>query len=132
MEILKDRPAWFRDCRRHEVYTMLPTGNGGTIELLYTQVSFFSCSIFLFRSIWLLFRLKKKFNIFLDICSNNTGSCTGFLDPQIHHKFRQWKHCGMQLKFSRMFFADHYASLCFGQWISCICINKGLHFFFLV
>lgn len=39
-EILKNRPAWSRDCRRHEVYTMLPTGNGGTIELLYTQVSF--------------------------------------------------------------------------------------------
>ncbi|KAL8089849.1 hypothetical protein AgCh_039351 [Apium graveolens] len=38
VEILKDRPAWFRDCRRHEVYTMLPTGNGGTIELLYTQI----------------------------------------------------------------------------------------------
>ncbi|KAL0417720.1 UNVERIFIED_CONTAM: Homeobox-leucine zipper protein REVOLUTA [Sesamum radiatum] len=37
-EILKDRPSWFRDCRSLEVFTMFPAGNGGTIELLYTQV----------------------------------------------------------------------------------------------
>ncbi|CAA0812000.1 Homeobox-leucine zipper protein REVOLUTA [Striga hermonthica] len=36
-EILKDRPCWFRDCRSLEVFTMFPAGNGGTIELLYTQ-----------------------------------------------------------------------------------------------
>ena len=38
-EILKDRPSWFRDCRSLEVFTMFPAGNGGTIELVYTQVS---------------------------------------------------------------------------------------------
>ncbi|OWM84197.1 hypothetical protein CDL15_Pgr028189 [Punica granatum] len=37
-EILKDRPLWFRDCRNLEVFTMFPAGNGGTIELIYTQV----------------------------------------------------------------------------------------------
>lgn len=37
-EILKDRPSWFRDCRSLEIYTMLPAGNGGTIELVYTQM----------------------------------------------------------------------------------------------
>nr|GMD28358.1 homeobox-leucine zipper protein REVOLUTA [Ipomoea batatas] len=37
-EILKDRPCWFRDCRSLEVFTMFPAGNGGTIELLYTQI----------------------------------------------------------------------------------------------
>ncbi|GER33092.1 homeobox leucine-zipper protein [Striga asiatica] len=37
VEILKDRPSWFRDCRSLEVFTMFPAGNGGTIELLYTQ-----------------------------------------------------------------------------------------------
>ncbi|KAJ4883704.1 Homeobox-leucine zipper protein REVOLUTA [Raphanus sativus] len=36
-EILKDRPAWFRDCRSLEVFTMFPAGNGGTIELVYMQ-----------------------------------------------------------------------------------------------
>lgn len=37
-EILKDRPSWFRDCRSLEVFTMFPAGNGGTIELVYTQM----------------------------------------------------------------------------------------------
>ncbi|KAJ8751347.1 hypothetical protein K2173_016538 [Erythroxylum novogranatense] len=37
-EILKDRPSWFRDCRSLEVYTMFPAGNGGTIELVYSQI----------------------------------------------------------------------------------------------
>ncbi|KAJ8504596.1 hypothetical protein OPV22_005482 [Ensete ventricosum] len=36
-EIIKDRPAWFHDCRNLEVFTMFPTGNGGTIELVYMQ-----------------------------------------------------------------------------------------------
>ncbi|KAK3153941.1 hypothetical protein QOZ80_2BG0183540 [Eleusine coracana subsp. coracana] len=38
VEILKDRPSWFRDCRSLEVCTMLPAGNGGTIELVYMQM----------------------------------------------------------------------------------------------
>ncbi|GMG98800.1 hypothetical protein Nepgr_000640 [Nepenthes gracilis] len=37
-EILKDRPSWFRDCRSLEVFAMFPAGNGGTIELIYTQI----------------------------------------------------------------------------------------------
>ncbi|KAI5399573.1 hypothetical protein KIW84_064781 [Lathyrus oleraceus] len=37
VEILKDRSTWFRDCRSSEMFTMFSTGNGGTIELLYTQ-----------------------------------------------------------------------------------------------
>uniref|UniRef100_A0A1J3JA86 Homeobox-leucine zipper protein REVOLUTA n=1 Tax=Noccaea caerulescens TaxID=107243 RepID=A0A1J3JA86_NOCCA len=37
VEILKDRPSWFRDCRSLEVFTMFPAGNGGTIELVYMQ-----------------------------------------------------------------------------------------------
>ncbi|XP_073392827.1 homeobox-leucine zipper protein HOX32 isoform X1 [Physcomitrium patens] len=37
-EVLKDRPAWLEDCRRMEVLGALPTGNRGTIELLYTQM----------------------------------------------------------------------------------------------
>jgi len=38
VEILKDRATWYRDCRSSEVFTMFPAGNGGTIELVYTQV----------------------------------------------------------------------------------------------
>ncbi|CAL0321937.1 unnamed protein product [Lupinus luteus] len=36
-DILKDRPSWFRECRSLEVFTTVPAGNGGTIELVYTQ-----------------------------------------------------------------------------------------------
>lgn len=38
-EILKDQPSWFRDCRAVDVLNVLPTANGGTIELLYMQVT---------------------------------------------------------------------------------------------
>ncbi|KAK9168818.1 hypothetical protein Syun_000958 [Stephania yunnanensis] len=37
-DILKDRPSWFRECRNLEVFSMLPAGNGGTIELIYMQM----------------------------------------------------------------------------------------------
>eukprot|EP00252_Welwitschia_mirabilis_P026268 TRINITY_DN8537_c0_g2_i4.p1 TRINITY_DN8537_c0_g2~~TRINITY_DN8537_c0_g2_i4.p1 ORF type:complete len:621 (-),score=81.81 TRINITY_DN8537_c0_g2_i4:78-1940(-) len=38
VEILKDRPSWLRDCRCLDVLTAFSTGNGATIELLYTQM----------------------------------------------------------------------------------------------
>jgi hypothetical protein len=37
-EILKDRPSWFRDCRCLDIMSVIPTGSGGTIELIYMQV----------------------------------------------------------------------------------------------
>nr|ABD75295.1 class III homeodomain-leucine zipper protein C3HDZ1 [Marchantia polymorpha] len=37
-DVLKDRPAWLRDCRRLDVLGAFPTGNGGTVELIYTQM----------------------------------------------------------------------------------------------
>ncbi|KAG8092904.1 hypothetical protein GUJ93_ZPchr0012g21079 [Zizania palustris] len=36
-EILKDRPSWYRDCRCVDILHVIPTGNGGTIELIYMQ-----------------------------------------------------------------------------------------------
>ncbi|KAJ6844747.1 homeobox-leucine zipper protein HOX32-like [Iris pallida] len=36
-ELLKDRPSWYRDCRSLDVLTVIPTGNGGIIELIYMQ-----------------------------------------------------------------------------------------------
>ncbi|XP_073299307.1 homeobox-leucine zipper protein ATHB-15-like isoform X1 [Primulina huaijiensis] len=38
VEMLKDRPSWFRDCRTVDVLTVLPTASGGTIEILYMQL----------------------------------------------------------------------------------------------
>ena len=37
-EILKDRPSWFRDCRCLDIMSVITTGSGGTIELIYMQV----------------------------------------------------------------------------------------------
>lgn len=37
-EILKDRPSWHRECRRFDVRSVIPTGNGGIVELIYIQV----------------------------------------------------------------------------------------------
>ncbi|EOA26257.1 hypothetical protein CARUB_v10022629mg [Capsella rubella] len=37
-EILKDRPSWLRDCRCVDTLSVIPAGNGGTIELIYTQM----------------------------------------------------------------------------------------------
>ncbi|KAG6418315.1 hypothetical protein SASPL_120518 [Salvia splendens] len=37
-EILKDRPSWLSNCRAVDVLNVLPTANGGTVELLYMQL----------------------------------------------------------------------------------------------
>ncbi|KAH9301726.1 hypothetical protein KI387_013309, partial [Taxus chinensis] len=37
-DVLKDRPAWFRDCRRMEMLGALTTSSGATVEFLYTQM----------------------------------------------------------------------------------------------
>ncbi|KAK9078337.1 hypothetical protein SSX86_002394 [Deinandra increscens subsp. villosa] len=52
-EILKDRPSWFRDCRSVDVIDVLPTANGGTIELLYMQL-YAPTTLPTARDFWLL------------------------------------------------------------------------------
>ncbi|KAJ8755728.1 hypothetical protein K2173_024272 [Erythroxylum novogranatense] len=52
-EILKDRPSWFRDCRALDVLNVLPTANGGTIELLYMQL-YAPTTLAPARDFWLL------------------------------------------------------------------------------
>ncbi|KAL2319386.1 hypothetical protein Fmac_028355 [Flemingia macrophylla] len=52
-EILKDRPSWFRDCRAFDVLNVLPTANGGTIELLYIQL-YAPTTLAPARDFWLL------------------------------------------------------------------------------
>lgn len=74
---------------------MFPAGNGGTIELVYTQVSTNGCYfMFLLLSTCESSCPEKEHQIASDICSNYTGSCTGFLDFKIHYKLRQWQSCG--------------------------------------
>ncbi|XP_057976689.1 homeobox-leucine zipper protein ATHB-15 [Malania oleifera] len=52
-EILKDRPSWFRDCRAVDILNVLPTANGGTIELLYMQL-YAPTTLAPARDFWLL------------------------------------------------------------------------------
>ncbi|XP_022964454.1 homeobox-leucine zipper protein ATHB-15-like isoform X1 [Cucurbita moschata] len=52
-EILKDQPSWFRDCRAVDVLNVLPTANGGTIELLYMQL-YAPTTLAPARDFWLL------------------------------------------------------------------------------
>ncbi|WJX91945.1 Homeobox-leucine zipper protein ATHB-15, variant 2 [Trifolium repens] len=52
-EILKDRPLWFRDCRAVDIVNVLPTANGGTIELLYMQL-YAPTTLAPARDFWLL------------------------------------------------------------------------------
>jgi homeobox-leucine zipper protein len=37
-EVLKDRPSWLPDCHRLSILSSFTTGNGGTVELMYTQM----------------------------------------------------------------------------------------------
>lgn len=43
-EILKDRMSWYRECRCLDVLSIVPTGSGGTIELMYMQVKWLNRS----------------------------------------------------------------------------------------
>uniref|UniRef100_J3M5W0 START domain-containing protein n=1 Tax=Oryza brachyantha TaxID=4533 RepID=J3M5W0_ORYBR len=37
-EILKDHPSWYHDCEFIDIIHVIPTGNGGTIEVIYMQI----------------------------------------------------------------------------------------------
>ncbi|CAH9066380.1 unnamed protein product [Cuscuta epithymum] len=72
-EILKDRPSWFRDCRAIDVLNVLPTANGGTIELLYMQL-YAPTTLASARDFWLL-----RFTSFMEdgslvVCERSLGN----------------------------------------------------------
>ncbi|KAA3485743.1 homeobox-leucine zipper protein REVOLUTA-like [Gossypium australe] len=76
-EILKDRPSWFRDCRKLEVFTMFPAGNGGTIELVYTQM-FAPTTLAPARDFWTLRYTTTLENGSLVVCERSlSGSGAG-------------------------------------------------------
>ncbi|XP_071711814.1 homeobox-leucine zipper protein REVOLUTA-like [Rutidosis leptorrhynchoides] len=77
VEILKDRPTWFRDCRNLEVFTMFPAGNGGTIELVYTQ-TFAPTTLAPARDFWTLRYTTSLENGSLVVCERSlSGSGAG-------------------------------------------------------
>ncbi|KAJ4843176.1 hypothetical protein Tsubulata_044835 [Turnera subulata] len=76
-EILKDRPSWFRDCRSLEVFTMFPAGNGGTIELVYSQL-YAPTTLAPARDFWTLRYTTTLDNGSLVICERSlSGSGAG-------------------------------------------------------
>lgn len=77
VEILKDRTSWFRDCRSLEVFTMFPAGNGGTIELVYTQI-YAPTTLAPARDLWTLRYTTTLENGSLVVCERSlSGSGAG-------------------------------------------------------
>ncbi|XP_022716449.1 homeobox-leucine zipper protein ATHB-14-like [Durio zibethinus] len=75
-EILKDRPSWFRDCRCVDVLSIIPTGNGGTIELIYMQ-TYAPTTLAAARDFWTLRYSTSLEDGSLVICERSLTSSTG-------------------------------------------------------
>ncbi|KAE9600600.1 putative transcription factor & lipid binding HD-SAD family [Lupinus albus] len=76
-EILKDRPSWSRECRSLEVFTTVPAGNGGTIELVYTQ-TYAPTTLAPARDFWTLRYTTTLGNDSLVVCERSlSGSGAG-------------------------------------------------------
>ncbi|OMO83262.1 hypothetical protein CCACVL1_11477 [Corchorus capsularis] len=75
-EILKDRPSWFRDCRCLDVLSVIPTGNGGTIELIYMQ-TFAPTTLAAARDFWTLRYTTSLEDGSLVVCERSLTSSTG-------------------------------------------------------
>ncbi|CAH9107282.1 unnamed protein product [Cuscuta europaea] len=75
-EILKDRPSWYRDCRCLSVLSALPTGNGGTIELIYMQ-TYAPTTLASARDFWTLRYTTSLEDGSLVICERSLTSKTG-------------------------------------------------------
>ncbi|XP_019447870.1 PREDICTED: homeobox-leucine zipper protein REVOLUTA-like [Lupinus angustifolius] len=76
-EILKDRLSWFRECRSLEVFTTVPAGNGGTIELVYTQ-TYAPTTLAPARDFWTLRYTTTLENGSLVVCERSlSGSGAG-------------------------------------------------------
>uniref|UniRef100_A0A7N0TCY1 START domain-containing protein n=1 Tax=Kalanchoe fedtschenkoi TaxID=63787 RepID=A0A7N0TCY1_KALFE len=75
-EILKDTPAWFRDCRTHNVLTVLPTANGGTLELIYMQ-TYAPTTMASARDFWKLRFISPIEDGGLVVCERSLNASTG-------------------------------------------------------
>ncbi|KAG8652130.1 hypothetical protein MANES_06G055000v8 [Manihot esculenta] len=75
-EILKDRPSWFRDCRCLDILSIIPTGNGGTIELIYMQ-TYAPTTLAAARDFWTLRYTTTLEDGSLVICERSLTAITG-------------------------------------------------------
>ncbi|KAL6542691.1 Homeobox-leucine zipper protein ATHB-14 [Orobanche hederae] len=75
-EIYKDRMSWYRDCRCLDVATIIPTGKGGKIELMYMQ-TYALTTLALARDFWTLRYTTTLEDGSLVICERSLTSSTG-------------------------------------------------------
>ncbi|XP_019419795.1 PREDICTED: homeobox-leucine zipper protein ATHB-14-like [Lupinus angustifolius] len=75
-EILKDRLSWYRDCRCLDVLSIAPTGNGGTIELMYMQ-TYAPTTLAAARDFWTLRYTTSLEDGSLVICERSLTTSTG-------------------------------------------------------
>ncbi|KZV14686.1 homeobox-leucine zipper protein ATHB-14-like [Dorcoceras hygrometricum] len=75
-ELLKDRPSWYRDCRCIDIASVIPTGNGGTIELVYMQ-TYAPTTLASARDFWTLRYTTSLEDGCLVICERSLTSTTG-------------------------------------------------------
>ncbi|XP_057448983.1 homeobox-leucine zipper protein REVOLUTA-like [Lotus japonicus] len=85
-EILKDRPSWFRECRSLEVFTMFPAGNGGTIELVYTQ-TYAPTTLAPARDFWTLRYTSSLDNGSLVVCERSLSGSGSRPNPAAAAQF---------------------------------------------
>ncbi|CAL9751357.1 unnamed protein product [Musa acuminata subsp. burmannicoides] len=75
-DILKDRPSWYCDCRCLDVLTVIPTGNGGNIELIYMQ-TYAPTTLAAARDFWMLRYTTGLEDGSLVICERSLTPVTG-------------------------------------------------------
>ncbi|KAK7246140.1 hypothetical protein RIF29_41000 [Crotalaria pallida] len=75
-EILKDRLSWYRDCRCVDVLSIVPAGNGGTIELMYMQ-TYAPTTLAAARDFWTLRYTTSLEDGSLVICERSLTTSTG-------------------------------------------------------
>ncbi|GAV67248.1 Homeobox domain-containing protein/START domain-containing protein/MEKHLA domain-containing protein [Cephalotus follicularis] len=75
-EILKDRPSWYRDCRCLDVLSIIPTGKGGIIELMYMQ-TYAPTTLAAARDFWTLRYTTSLDDGSVVICERSLTSSTG-------------------------------------------------------
>ncbi|KAJ3674514.1 hypothetical protein LUZ60_005130 [Juncus effusus] len=75
-EILKGKLSWYRDCRSLDVLSLMPTGNGGTIELIYMQ-TYAPTTLASARDFWTLRYTTGLEDGSLVICERSLTSATG-------------------------------------------------------
>lgn len=75
-EILKDRLSWYRDCRCLNVLSVIPTGNGGTVELIYMQ-TYAPTTLAAARDFWTMRYTTSLEDGSLVVCERSLSTSSG-------------------------------------------------------